>query len=623
MKSFAPLTCRLEPYRWVFTPYRRVASTPLLLSFRRLGSIAAMAEHLDSQESASRRLARNADASADLGLAQLKSFTRPRRPTARRIRAALDRLGIVADVAGSVPFLPAAAWSRLQHRDVHLPAERFAGAGAGVINTGSSRHALVGDTLIKGCGNNRLSTRSDRRHAWGGMHLHEGLLEYVYSHSVRGLLPEGAVDTHAVLLYRERRGRLPFLSSDGSTQVFTLRRLETGRVALLGRGFATERELAALRDHYRERLGARTARQALARVAYQHACLLFFGIGHASTTFDNITFTGELIDCEPLTFSSAGLKPTLYLSCLKPKGGRARAWKDHLLRGRVGTLSIASLVDHSLMEALHWINQAFGSRISEKRALAEFSRLFFELQGELTVTGRGLTKRTLSQLLDLRLPLRSPRHAKAGYLADFDRRWRTGRPVPISRLASRLNRGTWTLHAYPNPNPKAELSVQLEIHPQPFELRTDTLIGKFNARPWEDPRMLVQQSLRELQEGFRPGRQSAFSASSALNGRINRNARINPYRIAPSCRLRAAWVPKNKLFALLQREYAGGTKLRAVTLTVFSGSGISQTRVQPFTAARLQRALAPWKELIVFDLELESDLVSGPYRPIVDPLICR
>ncbi len=177
--------------------------------------------------------------------------------------------------------------------DLTLNTERFFAPDYQSI--GSSRHVLLYDTQLKGCGKNSLAITPDFHHRWGGYLARDCLNSIISSIVVNQRSNLGSLEILGSFLYKEKT----FNQMHNTLQV---RDAKTYRLAQLHPCLLSEEDKIKAQNFIKNKFNSPPSE--ILKTLFHHYINAFKkGIVHKSISYDNLLIDGRFIDTESIDFT--------------------------------------------------------------------------------------------------------------------------------------------------------------------------------------------------------------------------------------------------------------------------------------------------------------------------------
>jgi hypothetical protein len=177
--------------------------------------------------------------------------------------------------------------------DLTLNTERF--FAPDFQSLGSSRHVLLYDTQLKGCGKNSLAITPDFHHRWGGYLARDCLNSIVSSIVVNQRSILGSLEILGSFLYKDKT----FNQMHNTLQV---RDAKTYRLAQLHPCLLSEEDKIKAQNFIKNKFNSPPSE--ILKIIFNNYINAFKkGIVHKSISYDNLLIDGRFIDTESIDFT--------------------------------------------------------------------------------------------------------------------------------------------------------------------------------------------------------------------------------------------------------------------------------------------------------------------------------
>jgi hypothetical protein len=236
---------------------------------------------------------------------------------------------------------------------IYLPTEKFFW-NFPTINLGSGRHSLLYDIQLKGNGRNALAIRTDFSHAWGGSFIWQSLKSYAITVLLKGMLPQGILETEMISLYRNDEDDQKLTPSSRALQFRSSKGLRVTQICI-----GIDPHLYPNQKQILSGLltgqGLKYSSQLFEKSLFMYASMFMNGLKHLSVTKENITLEGQLLDYEDVEYltDKENYSFQIYLKIAKKEGQQIPNTSNLLAKEFVPFLKRAKLYTSTIHHAVH------------------------------------------------------------------------------------------------------------------------------------------------------------------------------------------------------------------------------------------------------------------------------
>lgn len=221
----------------------------------------------------------------------------------------LELIGLRSSGLIETPFMTKEQYNaHFRESDNILLTEKFQSSSS--LNSGSGRHAIIGDLQFKGIGRNSLANQLDYSHSWGGMLPIDGLKSLLSDSFCRARCKIKALETIGVFLYKNR--------FSGIQQALCLREADSYRACMFWEDIINSDLRSTGRKHLDKVFNGAHINKIFELIVDNYVHAFSVGVLHRTPTVENISIDGRWIDTESIDFKIQKRPHNKYLNIFVP-----------------------------------------------------------------------------------------------------------------------------------------------------------------------------------------------------------------------------------------------------------------------------------------------------------------